>query len=63
MLDVIIGVTELCVIMQAKQSVQEAEKESIVKDVQDAFLKGLQPPDGDRRLRFVVSIDFYILPL
>ena len=43
--------------MQAKPSVQEAEKESIVKDVQDAYLKGLKPPDDDRRLRFVVSID------
>ena len=44
-------------IMQAKPSVQETEKEIIVKDVQNAYLKSLKPPDDDRRLRFVVSIN------
>ena len=41
--------------MQAKRSVKEAEKEDIVKDVQDAYHKSLKPIGDERRLRFVVS--------
>ena len=47
--------TELCVIMQAKRTVKETEKEDIVKDVNNAYHKGLKPLDDNRRLRFVVS--------
>ena len=48
-------ISELCVIMQAKPTIEEAEKEEIVKDVNDAYHKSLKPYDN-RRLRFVVSI-------
>ena len=54
----IIEISELCVIMQAKQSVKDsAEKEDIVKDVRDAYHKSIEPVDDNRRLIFVVSIN------
>ena len=45
--------------MQPKkfESIQDSEKMDIVRDVKDAYEKSLKPPNDDRRLRFVVSID------